>query len=91
MTIATSPTTTAESVLIEPDHRGAGLARALGARRVKRGGVRYFLAPAKAEQWRSLYDAGYHAVRRGADWRFTRTRRPLDLYAALEEVREVRS
>ncbi len=88
MTAEVSPTTTGEIMLAEPDHRGAGLARALGARRVKRGGVRYFLPPEKADQWRALYSAGYHAVKRGPDWRFTRSLRPLDLYAALSQAKE---
>ncbi len=89
MTIAASDTTTHEVILTEPDHRGASLAKALGARRVKRGGVRYFLDPRKGEQWRELYDGGFYALKRGTDWRFTRTLRPLDLYAALEAAREV--
>lgn len=86
MTLAPSETTTAEITLVEPDHRGGRLARALGARRVKRGGVRYFLIPQKADQWRRLYDGGWHAVRRQGAWVFTQTLVPLPLYKALERA-----
>lgn len=88
MTLAPSETTTAETVLVEPDHRGSGLAKALGARRVKRGGVRYFMVPAKAEQFRLLYAGGWHALRKNKEWVFTQTITPLSLYGALERIRE---
>lgn len=86
MTLTPSPT--GDLGLDQPNHRAAGLALALGARKMRRNGkVRYFLGPRKAEQFAALYAAGFWALRRGATVSFKRDPRGLHLYAALAVCR----
>ncbi len=63
--------------LSQPNHRAAGLARALGARKAR---GRFFLSTKKAAQFTALYAAGFWATGPG---RFRRDPRALDLYGAL--------
>lgn len=89
MTLSPSPHLAAETVLDAPDHRAAALCRALGCRRSRHHGrQRFFLMPAKVEQFKSLYAAGFHPIRRGSVLMFRRDPKALDLYAALRVARE---
>ncbi len=65
----------------QPNHRAAGLARALGARKAR---GRFFLSTKKAAQFTALYQAGFWATGPG---RFRRDPRALDLYGALAVAR----
>lgn len=67
-----------------PDPRARLLAKALGGR-VVRG--KLFLHGRRAAQFQSLYDAGFHVVRRGSRLMFRRDPKALDLYAALQVAR----
>ncbi len=69
--------------LSQPNHRAAGLARALGARKAR---GRFFLSTKKAAQFTALYAAGFWATGPG---RFRRDPRALDLYGALAKAREI--
>ena len=82
--MTTLPTDHGDVVIHEPDHHASALARALGGRRIRRGGVRYFLTPDKARQFTALYAAGFWPVNRRGAVHFMRDRRPLPLYDALE-------
>lgn len=81
------PTDYGDVVIHEPDHQASALAKALGGRRIKRGGVRYFLAPDKARQFTALYAAGFWPLRRGGAWAFSRDPKPRALYDALKECK----
>lgn len=81
------PTETGDVVIREPDHQGSALAKALGARRIKRGGVRYFLPPDKGRQFAALHKGGFWPVRRSGAWHFTRDPKPRALYEALRECK----
>jgi len=86
MTLTPCPSIEGELILEQPNHRAAGLARALGARKLRRlGKVRYFLGPRQAEQFTALYGAGFWFVRRS----FRRDPRGLGLYAALAVARNI--
>jgi hypothetical protein len=75
-------------VIHEPDHHASALARALGGRRIRRGGVRYFLPPDKARQFTALYNAGFWPVRRQGALMFSRDPKPKALYDALAASRQ---
>ena len=82
------PTEYGDMVIREPDHQGSMLARALGARRIKRGGVRYFLPPDKARQFAALHRAGFWPLRRAGALAFSRDPKPRALYDALAECKK---
>lgn len=82
------PTDFGDFVIREPDHHASALARALGGRRIRRGGVRYFMAPDKARQFAALHAAGFWPVRRAGAVMFTRDPRPKALYDALRVCKE---
>ena len=77
------PTDYGDMVIHDVDNLGFALAKALGARRIKRGGVRYFLPPDKARQFAALHASGFWPMRRAGAWAFTRDPRPRALYDAL--------
>ena len=78
------PTEYGDVVIRDVDDLGSALARALGARRVNRGGgVKYFLKPDKARQFTALHAAGFRPLRRNRETVFTRDPRPRALYDAL--------
>lgn len=87
--MTTSPTDYGEVVIHEPDHQASALAKALGGRRIRRGGVRYFLAPEKARQFSVLHAAGFWPVRRKGAIMFSRDPQPKPLYDALRECKNV--
>lgn len=89
MTLQPCESRPSEMVLEQPNHRAAGIARALGARKLRRlGKVRYFLNARQAAQFSALYAAGFWAVRGGAATVFKRDPNGLDLYSALSVCRE---
>lgn len=86
-TLTPSESTADEFVLSGGDTRARLLALALGARVVRRPIVRLFLTALQSRHWRSLYDAGFHAVRRNGQVGFQRDPRPLPLTLAVREGR----
>jgi hypothetical protein len=78
---------TGEVMLTTPCHRGAKLATALCRRISRTTPWRYFLSEKDGQRWLILMDGGYHAVRRGKGWRYTRDPKPVGLYQALREAR----
>jgi len=68
-TIAPSPLSGTERLLVTEDPRGIALARSLGARQVRAHGG-YFLASRKATIWTTLYAAGAVTVQRSYGWHY---------------------
>lgn len=88
MTLSTTENN--ELRLSDCDHRGAALARSLGARKMRRGGVLAFYLPGRrGEQFTLLYNAGFHACRRGGRVQYRRDPKPLHLYDALAVARAI--
>lgn len=76
--------------LSDCDKRGAALARSLGARKMRRGGVlAYYLPGRRGAQFSALYAAGFWPCRRGGLVTYRRDPRPLNLYGALAVARAV--
>jgi hypothetical protein len=69
-------------------HRAGGLARALAKRvaQTHMGPWRYYFSPTNAAKFRALLEGGWHAVKYGRSWRYTRDPRPIGLAKALREA-----
>lgn len=85
--MTSNPSSSGETVILDPDRRASALCRVLGGRRVRRGGVRYFMPSRAAEQFAALYAAGYWPVNRRGCVAFMRDPTPLGLYDALVVAR----
>ena len=83
--MTTTPATRpGEIILKDTDRRAAGIAHFLGARKARGS---YFLGGRQADQFKLLYAAGFHVVRRGGIKLLQRDPVALSLYRALAVAR----
>ena len=87
MTLTPSTHTPGELVLETSDHRALRLAVSVGGRLIRRPRCRVFLQPNAAEQFSTLYAAGFWPVYRQGAVAYLRDPKALPLYAALETAR----
>jgi hypothetical protein len=88
MTLSPSTHTPGELVLETSDHRALRLAQSLGGRMIRRPRRRVFLSPQAAEQFSTLYAAGFWPVYRQGAVAYLRDPKALPLYAALGVARQ---
>ena len=84
MPLTPNPLREGEFILEFPDHgpshqRECSLARALGARCIRKPRLRFFLTGAAAQAFEELNAAGFWAFCRAGEWRFRRDPKPLGL------------
>lgn len=87
MPLTPNPLREGEFILEFADHglshqRECSLARALGARCIRKPRLRFFFTEAAARAYEELNAAGFWALRRAGEWRFRRDPKPLELAEA---------